>query len=122
MIVGLFMERCEGFTGKTTEERFAVVVDALGTKPGVSHSKPRSRLFGRAALKVHDKIFAMVSYTRHFVVKLPKARVDALVISGVGERLDAHRDRPMKEWLEVHSESDEEWLALAREALEFVGT
>ena len=42
--------------------------------------------------------------------------------AGKGERFDTHRDRPMKEWLEVRSESAEEWLALAREALEFVGT
>jgi len=56
------------------------------------------------------------------VQKLPKARVDELVASGAGERFDAHRDRPMKEWLAVRSQSPEEWLQLAREALEFVGT
>ncbi len=105
-----------------TDARFATVVETLGTKPGVSYRKSGSRLFGSEALKVHDKIFAMVSYTGHFVVKLPKARVDALVIGGVGQRLDTNRGRPMNEWLEVHSESDEERLQLAREALDFVGT
>ena len=104
------------------EPRFAVVVEAFSRTPRVTHSKPGSRLFGSSSLKVHDKIFAMVSSSGQFVVKLPKARVDALVATGVGERFDANRGRPMKEWLEVRSNSAEQWLELAREALEFVGT
>jgi hypothetical protein len=91
-------------------------------KPGVTHSKAGSRLFGSKALKVHDKIFAMVSSSGHFVVKLPKARVDGLVNSGNGGRFEASQGRPMKEWLEVNPGSGQDWLQLAREALEFVGT
>jgi len=105
-----------------TEARFAAVVEAFARNPAVTHSKQGSRLFGSAALKVHDKIFAMVSSSGEFVVKLPKGRVDALVASGAGERFDANRGRPMKEWLEVRSGSAQAWLELAREALEFVGT
>jgi len=41
---------------------------------------------------------------------------------GAGERFDANRGRPMREWLEVHSESPDDWLDLAREAPQFVGT
>jgi len=107
--------------GNETEKRFAAIVEAFARNPAVTHNKAGSRLFGSSALKVHDKIFAMVSSSGQFVVKLPKARVDTLVSSGVGERFDANRGRPMKEWLEVRSESAEEWLQLAREALEFVG-
>ena len=102
--------------------RFAAVVQALEHERGVTHGKAGSRLFGNSALKVHDKIFAMVSSQGHFVVKLPKARVDALVGEGAGRRFDANRGRPMSEWLEVNSESAEDWLELAREALDFVGT
>jgi len=105
-----------------TEKRFEAIALALGRNPAVTHSEAGSRLFGSSTLKVHDKIFAMVSFDGLFVVKLPKARVDALVSAGQGERFDTHRDRPMKEWLELRSGSAEEWLALAREALEFVGT
>lgn len=108
--------------GNEKEERFEAVAAAMTKKPGVTHAKPGSRLFGSSALKVHDKIFAMVSSSGQFVVKLPKARVDALVAGGAGERFDANRGQPMKEWLAVHSESAEEWLHLAHEALEFVGT
>jgi hypothetical protein len=88
-----------------TEAWFGAIVEALAGTPGVTHSKCRGRLFGASALKVHDKIFAMVSSGGEFVVKLPKARVDALAASGVGAHFDANRGRPMKEWLEVRSES-----------------
>lgn len=104
-----------------SDERFAEVVGVLGRKPGVTFGKPGSKLFGQEALKVNDKIFAMISSSGHFVVKLPKARVDALEAAGIGRRFEASRGRPMKEWLEVHSESGEEWIRIAREALEFVG-
>jgi hypothetical protein len=56
------------------------------------------------------------------VVKLPKARVESLVASGAGERFEASQGRPMKEWLQLDPASDQDWLGLAREALEFVGT
>ena|SRR5947208_3620008 len=78
--------------------------------------------FGSTALKVHDKIFAMVSSQERFVVKLPKARVDALVGEGAGQRFDAIRGEPMREWFHVHSESGADWLELAGEALDLVGT
>ena len=107
---------------EAAERRFATVVQALHNAPGVTHVKASSRLFGSTSLKVHDKIFAMVVPSGEFVVKLPKGRVDELVSSSVGERFDAQRGRPMREWLTVQSESDEDWLGLAREALEFVGT
>jgi hypothetical protein len=104
------------------DPRFAALVQALSGRPGVTNSAAAGRRFGSTALKVHDRIFAMVSSEGHFVVKLPKARVDALVGEGAGRRFDANRGRPMSEWLEVHSEAGEDWLKLATEALEFVGT
>ena len=103
-----------------TEARFAAVVEALARNPPVSHSKAGSRLFGSETLKVHDKIFAMLSWQGHFVVKLPKARVESLVASGAGQRFETSQGRPMKEWLEVNPGSGQDWLQLAREALEFV--
>ena len=47
-----------------TEKRFAAIVEAFARNPAVTHSKQGSRLFGSSALKVHDKIFAMVSSKR----------------------------------------------------------
>ena len=83
---------------------------------------PSKKQFGSAALKVKQKIFAMLVEGK-LVVKLPKQRVAALVISGVGESFDPRHDgRVMKEWVSVAPASDEQWLALSREAMEFVAS
>jgi hypothetical protein len=79
------------------------------------------RGFGRTALRVNNKIFAMLVRGR-LVVKLPRARVDALVDSGEGVRFDANKGTPMKEWLSLDPVSTLHWPALAQEALDFVGS
>jgi hypothetical protein len=99
------------------EERYAAVVEALKSMPGVALAKGMMRSSGQ--LRVHNRIFAMLVIDR-LVVKLPKARVDALVAAGEGVRFDPGHGRVMKEWLSVGPQSREDWLALAREALGFV--
>jgi hypothetical protein len=67
---------------------------------------------------VNGRIFAMMERGR-LVVKLPKMRVNEIVTSGRGKNLEAGLGSVMKEWVVV--ESDElDWVALAREAREFV--
>jgi hypothetical protein len=103
--------------------RYAAVVKALAGKSGVTHSEPddSKRGFGANALKVNKKIFAMLASNDRFVVKLPRARVDALVAAGFGERFDPRRNgRAMKEWLVVAAGREAQWLPLAKEAMEFV--
>lgn len=103
------------------EERFNALVDELRSSPGVSvPGEPGRRGFGSSALKVHGSIFAMLTGGR-LVVKLPRHRVDALIQSGAGAPYDAGKGRAMKEWLTVTAEDEESWLAIANEALEFVG-
>ena len=75
--------------------------------------------FGSNGLRVGGKIFAMLVNDR-LVVKLPKQRVDALIAGGEGERFDPGHGRLMREWLSLAPESRTDWLALAREAMEFV--
>lgn len=109
-------------TPATPEERFAVLVEALLGQPGVTHTSDDAsgkKRFGASALKVHDKIFAMLAKGR-LVVKLPRQRVDVLIASGEGERFDPGHGRVMKEWLSLEPGSDVEWLSLAREAMDFV--
>ncbi|HLG78512.1 MAG TPA: TfoX/Sxy family protein [Ktedonobacteraceae bacterium] len=108
----------------TPEERFAVVVGEMlsysDITPPADGTRGRKE-FGSSALKVRNKIFAMLIGGR-LVVKLPKARVDALVASGNGERFDPKKNgHVMKEWLVLDPASDEEWLPLATEAMTFVG-
>jgi hypothetical protein len=45
--------------------------------------------------------------------------VDELVAGGHGERFDASKGTPMKEWLSLDPGSGLPWLPLAREALSF---
>ena len=109
----------------TPEERFATIVEAFRSNQNVTpptdelQSKKR---FGSSGLKIHNKIFAMLVKGK-LVVKLPKPRVDALIASGDGEPYDPRHDgRLMKEWVSITSTSEEEWLLLAREAMEFVAS
>src|SRR5260370_19210184 len=70
-------------------------------------------------LKVEGKIFAML-VRGELVLKLPGDRVDALVASADGERFDAGKGTPMREWFVLSPTSRKSWLALAREAMAFV--
>jgi TfoX/Sxy family transcriptional regulator of competence genes len=107
------------------EARFAAVVEQLRgyteVTPPADGAQARKR-FGSSELKIHNKIFAML-VRGQLVVKLAKSRVDALIASGEGERFDPRHDgRLMKEWVSIAPTSEEEWLSLAREAMEFVSS
>ena len=74
---------------------------------------------GNVVLKVKGKIFAMLVKGK-LVAKLPKAKVDELVSQRAGQRFDPRGDgRVMKEWVVVRI-GKEDWIALAREAHDFV--
>lgn len=75
--------------------------------------------FGSSALCIGGKIFATLVKDR-LVVKLPRQRVDALLASGDGERLEMSNGRAMKEWISIDPASALQWRPLAREALDFV--
>ncbi len=102
----------------TAEERFAMIVEELLGNPGVT--PPSGQGFGASGLKMQGKIFAMLSSTGAFVVKLPAQRVDALIAAGDGERFDPGHGRLMKEWVAVATTSEVEWQPLAKEAMAFV--
>ena len=73
---------------------------------------------GNLVLSIGRKMFALFT-TVGFVAKLPRARVDELVSTGAGVRLDPRKDgRLMKEWLVADARAD--WPSLAREAHKFV--
>jgi hypothetical protein len=99
-------------------ERYAKVVKAFAGRRGVSAESGRG--FGSSALKIDNRIFAMLASGNQFVVKLPRQRVDALVAAGDGERFDPRRNgKLMKEWLVVGRRLETRWLPLALEAFEF---
>lgn len=109
--------------GRAGTDGFAAIVDALGGLPGVTAPQPSTapgRSFGSAALRAHDRIFAMMSDGR-LVLKMPARRVAELIGAGTGHPFDAGKGRPMKEWVAIDPDRQGRWLALATEALRFVG-
>ena len=99
------------------EERFEALVDDLCGLAGVTPPRGGSG-FGRNAVRFENKIFAMFVRGR-LVVKLPRSRVDDLIGAGHGDRFDANKGTPMKEWFSLDPESGLPWRPLALEALEF---
>ena len=101
----------------TPQERYEDLVDDFIGTDGVTPPAGGSG-FGRGALRYRWKIFAM--FVRgQLVVKLPRPRVDELVAGGHGERFDANKGTPMKEWFSLDPGSALPWTPLAREALDF---
>ena len=98
-----------------TDPLFAPIVEALARDPEITEG----RMFGSPGLKVGGKVFAML-VKGALVVKLPKARVDALVASGTGAHFDPGHGRLMKEWVAVGPSVRSMWLGLAKEAKDFV--
>src|ERR1700730_4056480 len=102
-----------------TDEVFAKLSMILLRNHEVSRPEGKKG-FGSSALRIHGKMFALLSSKKEFVVKLPKRRVDKLVSAGVGYRFDPRRNgKVMKEWLVVNSISESKRLSLAREAMDF---
>jgi hypothetical protein len=101
----------------TPEQRYEDLIDEFADADGVTPPQGGGG-FGRSALRYRRKIFAML-VRGQLVVKLPRQRVDELVAKGHGERFDANKGTPMKEWFSLDPESELAWLPLAREALDF---
>lgn len=102
----------------TPAERFSAVVAAFLDYPDIT--PPSGQGFGSSGLRVHGRIFAMLSSKGEYVVKLPQRRVAALVAGGIGDYFDPGHGRRMKGWLQVEPTTALDWLELAREALAFV--
>lgn len=99
------------------QERYEDLLDELIGIPGVTPPSGGSG-FGRSATRYDGKIFVMFVRGR-LVLKLPEQRVGELVAAGRGERFDANKGTPMREWLSLDPQDDQPWLPLAREALDF---
>ena len=102
----------------TPEDRFNVLAESFASTPHVT-LPGEGRGFGSAALRTHEKIFAML-VRGALVVKLPRQRVDGLVGAAEGTPFDANKGRPMKEWLRLDPQSQLDWVSLASEALDHV--
>jgi len=98
------------------EQRYERLTRSFVRRPGVTRGGTG---FGSGSLKVEGRMFATLSKRGEFVVRLPRARVDALVKTGDGVPFDPGHGRLMKEWLAVRPDSLIAWESLAEEALKF---
>jgi hypothetical protein len=106
------------------DDLFASMAEEFRDVPGVTQPSDATRpktAFGSSALKINNKIFAMLTSDK-LVVKLPRQRVDGLIAAGEGERFDPGHGRLMREWVAVAATSRDRWVALAREAMDFVAS
>src|SRR3982750_2654151 len=102
----------ESIQTSLAENLYSSLVENFLQVEDVTLGSPGKKGFGSSALQVNNKIFAMLSRGR-FVVKLPRQRVNELVMSDKGQHFDPGHGRLMKEWLVVDSISQDEWLTLA---------
>ena len=102
----------------TSDQRWTAIAESELEGHGVTGGTG----FGRSeGLRINGKIYAML-VRDELVVKLPKDRVDELVASGVAQRFDAGRGRPMKEWASVSVAASRRWPRLVKDAKTFVSS
>lgn len=92
----------------TIEEQWTVLVEDMTEQPDVTAGK----MFGSRGLRIGKKFFAVL-WDDRLVLKLPKARVEAVIASG-GEPFMPMPGRTMGEWVVVGTKAD--WFALASES------
>ena len=98
-------------------EPFDELVQALATDESVE-GPGKGAAFGARALKTGGRMFALRA-PGGVVLKLPSARVEAIIRQGRGTAWDAGRGRSMKEWVVVKGQR-RAIVALAREARDHV--
>jgi hypothetical protein len=93
--------------------------EAVRARHGAAGQASRGRGFGSGALKVDGKIFASLSSGDRLLLKLPAARVDALIAEGIGERFSTGPGRPKREWATIAPLHASRWVGLSDEARAF---
>jgi len=104
-----------GEAGASPEDLFSALIAHFGAP----HEGPPGKGFGSRALKVEGRIFASLT-KGELLLKLPRERVDALVVAGAGARLSTGGGAPKREWITVPPGAAN-WLSLAEEARAYVG-
>jgi hypothetical protein len=107
-------EPTETQTPEALFEQIAAEMDGL--YPGIRLGK----VFGERCIKVYSKVFAVYS-EECMIFKLTKEQ-HATALSMQDARLfdPSGRNQPMKEWVQVPFMHAQEWVPLAKRALEYV--
>ncbi len=96
------------------------LMSAVSGRPDVTIG----RALANMGLMTGGKLFAFIKDTNGkeggLVLKLPAARIDALVESHGAARFERGQGTPMREWVVVPASGSDDWPALTREACDFV--
>ncbi len=93
----------------------ARLMSAVADRPDVTLGRALSNL----GLMTGGKLFAFMK-DGELVLKLPAARVDALIVSHDARHFERGQGTPMKEWVVVPTAASGEWPDLVRDACDFV--
>lgn len=93
----------------------------IGEQLAERHGTTLGQMFGKPCLKTNGKAFAAF-FKDEMVFKLGQEEANLLLEKYPGScKWDpSGKKRPMKDWLQVPSEFDADWLSLALESMEFV--
>jgi hypothetical protein len=93
----------------------------IGKQLAEDHPDSISQMFGKPCLKVNKKAFAAF-YKESMVFKLGAIEVIQMLNKYKGsENWDpSGKKRPMKDWIQIPSEYNEEWKKMAINAMNFV--
>jgi hypothetical protein len=102
------------------QKRFAKLARELA---GGDESKlPFREGMGTGSFFVGKKMFAVLDETGAVVLKLPPARVQELIASGIGAGWHPGTGAPLKEYVAVGMDRQSKWLALAKESREYMAS
>jgi hypothetical protein len=76
--------------------------------------------FGTGSLFVGRKMFAVLDETGALVLKLPPARVAALIATGAGAPWHPGTGTPLKEYVSIPFAPQARWLGLAKESRDYM--
>jgi hypothetical protein len=100
-------------------ERFARLAEVMAPADGAISAHRKG--FGTRSMFVGKKMFGVLDGSGALVVKLPPARVQELIASGVGAPWHPGTGTPLKEYVAIGFDRQAKWLALAREARAYMG-
>jgi hypothetical protein len=93
----------------------AKLMSAVADRPEVTIGRALNNL----GLMTGGKLFAFIK-DGDLVLKLPAARIDALIESHDARRFERGQGTPMREWIVMPTQASGDWPGLVREACDFV--
>lgn len=93
----------------------------IGTQLTETHGITTGQMFGKPCLKIKNKAFSAF-FQEEMVFKLGREHLPALIEQLPGSILwdPSGKKRPMKDWLQVPGDHQDQWASLAERALGFV--